>query len=280
MEDDIDDKLLALSGHEDQREIMIGWFRERYEDPAQRTPYEEGEYIWIWGGPYDAETQLRDRFEDIVPEDVILALASELSDECPQWAPTSQPGDYGEYDEDLYEAVRSNTAGYGTLTNALDTIHALSSTSVSAMLEQPFRRLLFANAITVLEAFLSDIFINRVTGDPELLQRYIDKDPAFDRKIAYGDILREAEKLQDTVRSELLSIVWHDVGKAKMRYATVLRIDLGDMAPIGRAVAKRHDIVHRNGRCKDGTMLIVTTDDLDNLLDTIRAFAKRVTDSL
>ena len=39
-----------------KRELMIEWFNQNFEDPAERTPYEsaEGGYQWIWGGPYDA----------------------------------------------------------------------------------------------------------------------------------------------------------------------------------------------------------------------------------
>ena len=42
-------------------EMMIEWFHQNYEDPAESTPYEsaEGGYIWIWGGPYDARDELQ-----------------------------------------------------------------------------------------------------------------------------------------------------------------------------------------------------------------------------
>ncbi len=50
---------LPVSGHalraadrETQLEVMETWFRQHFEDAAERTPYEsaEGGYIWIWGG--------------------------------------------------------------------------------------------------------------------------------------------------------------------------------------------------------------------------------------
>jgi len=33
-----------------QRKVIAGWFLERFEDPAVRTPYdsESGGYVWLW----------------------------------------------------------------------------------------------------------------------------------------------------------------------------------------------------------------------------------------
>lgn len=51
-----------------QKRIMEVWFRNSYEDPAERTPYEsrEGGYQWIWGGPYDALEELESEFSGII----------------------------------------------------------------------------------------------------------------------------------------------------------------------------------------------------------------------
>src|SRR5437773_11425536 len=129
MHDDYDPETLRSASREQQLETMEAWFRTRYEDPVERTPHQssEGGYIWIWGGPYDAEEELCSEFEGIVPEDVIEELASTLSDECWEWAPTEQPGDY---DEGLYEAVSSNALARQTLNEALVAVRALLELAV------------------------------------------------------------------------------------------------------------------------------------------------------
>ena len=30
-------------------EAMVAWFLANFEDPAERTPWDEGEYVFIWG---------------------------------------------------------------------------------------------------------------------------------------------------------------------------------------------------------------------------------------
>ena len=75
---------------EAQIETMRQWFFELYEDPAQETPYSgsDGGYFYIHGGPYDAEEELREEFEEIVGEEPIMALVNELADLGHEWAPT------------------------------------------------------------------------------------------------------------------------------------------------------------------------------------------------
>lgn len=259
-----------------QLETMEVWFRSMYEDPAERTPYEsrEGGYIWIWGGPYDAACQLRAEFEGIVSDDIIEELADRLSGECPGWAPTERLGDS---DEGLYEAISSNVAARKSLDSAVGTIRSLLAVQVPDELATPYNRLLFANVIAALETYLSDTFINRVLGSRDLLQKYIDSESKFrERKVAYRNILREANRFEQEAKSELLDLVWHNVGKVKPMYAQVLEVDLGDVSAIAAAIQTRHDIVHRNGRTKDGSPIEVTPKQILALMVEITELAVRV----
>jgi hypothetical protein len=267
---------LEDASREQQLEAMEGWFRKHYEDPAEQTPYEskEGGYIWIWGGPHDAEEELRLEFEGTVPGDVIEELARDLTGENPEWAPIPDPADY---DQGLFEAVSSNAEARLTLDDALDTIHALLKVDVDAEVVEPHRRLLYANVIAAMETYLSDTFINRVLDDPELLQNYLDNEPKFvQQKVPYKDVVREAGRVKAEARKELLDVVWHNIGKVKGLYAHVLEIDLGDTDTIGSAIQVRHDIVHRNGRKKDGTLVSVSPADISVLISAVIGLASRI----
>jgi hypothetical protein len=81
-----------------KRELMIEWFGQNFEDPAENTSYvtAEGGYLWNHGGPYDARGQLYDKFGDIVPEPLIEDVVEEIeSDGLTEWAGTrSHEDDY------------------------------------------------------------------------------------------------------------------------------------------------------------------------------------------
>ena len=71
--------------------LLVEWFHYLYEDPANETQYNgrEGGYLYVKGGPYNAEQELRDNFEDIVLEAAILAAVEEIqSDGLFDWAPS------------------------------------------------------------------------------------------------------------------------------------------------------------------------------------------------
>ena len=158
---------------QEQLRVMERWFRERYEDPAVRTPYEsaEGGYIWIWGGPYDAHEVLGDQFGDTVREDLIDSLVQELLSECFEWAPTERPGDY---DDNFISDIGAISDYHMHFLNSLKDVHSLAETPINDEAAPCLFRLLYINVITALETYLSDAFANTVLNDPVLLRKLID----------------------------------------------------------------------------------------------------------
>ncbi|WGS22486.1 MULTISPECIES: hypothetical protein [unclassified Bradyrhizobium] len=74
----------------DKRQAMIDWFRQNYEDPAERTSYvsAEGGYLWNRGGPYDATEELYEKFDGIAPQALIEEVIFEVQrDGILEWAP-------------------------------------------------------------------------------------------------------------------------------------------------------------------------------------------------
>ena len=73
------------------RRLMLNWFRSKYEDPANNMPYGDGEYTYIWGGPFDAREVLTERYEGKVSASLIESVILELEEDCTEWAPAEEP---------------------------------------------------------------------------------------------------------------------------------------------------------------------------------------------
>lgn len=89
---------------------LVDWFHHFYEDPANETPYNsrEGGYLYIKGGPYSAEQELRDNFEDVVREDAILEAVEDIqSDGLFDWAPSHRHPASIDFYEDAIEEDRA-----------------------------------------------------------------------------------------------------------------------------------------------------------------------------
>ena len=73
------------------------WFRERYENPVNEMPRLDGEYLYLWGGPFEVTEVLQEEFNGLISFDLLQGLIKKLEQESSEWAPTSayqdQPGE-------------------------------------------------------------------------------------------------------------------------------------------------------------------------------------------
>jgi hypothetical protein len=262
-----------------QKEVMRAWFFQHYEDPVESTPYDssEGGYIYVWGGPYDAGEELSGEFSDSVQEEVIKELADELARESPEWSGKPSAGDI---DESYISAITSNTEFHRTLLENIENIQALLYTGVDNKLQQQLLRLLYVNVVTALETFLSDAFINKVIRNQTLLQKFVETNPDFQgKKLVLSQIFCRMKDLDKEVKSYLVDLVWHNLEKVKPMYKSTLGIDFPkDLRRLFKAIAIRHDIVHRNGKNKEGNEIQLSRADVEQLLADVRDFGLFVDD--
>jgi hypothetical protein len=95
---------LKRASRERQKVYMRHWFHRNFEDPSNETPRDDGEFIYIWGGPYNAHEQLFDEFSSLVPEDRIQEVADEIvnQDGIYDWAPGPDHPSAREREEEWY----------------------------------------------------------------------------------------------------------------------------------------------------------------------------------
>jgi len=94
-----DDRFDTSGENESVRE-MVEWFLARYEDAIENCPHDEGEFIFIWGGPYDALDELNDAFSNRFTETDIERATELLSAPGIEWA--GKPKDEPDEDSEEY----------------------------------------------------------------------------------------------------------------------------------------------------------------------------------
>lgn len=265
-------KDVASADKETQIEIMRTWFFDNFENPAESTPY-EGEYIYIWGGPYDARDELESAFHDIVSIDTIDKLVSELEDEGPDWAGRPTESDYDDY---YLSVIRSNVNYYDTFVENVKTVKSLLKIDMSKELKPYYFNMIFLNVITILETYLSDAFINTTLADKKNIRKLVESNDDFIRqKMNLSDIFSRMEKIEDEIKDYLSNLIWHNIEKVKINYKNTLGIDFpADYKKIYKSIGIRHDIVHRNGRGKDGKEILLTLGDIKDLIAEVSSLVK------
>jgi hypothetical protein len=76
---------------ESNKEAVLNWFYENFEDPVHSTPYnsQEGGYLYIKGGPYAAREIITVVFGNIISDDLIEEIVDEINRESDIWVPSS-----------------------------------------------------------------------------------------------------------------------------------------------------------------------------------------------
>jgi len=174
----------------------------------------------------------------------------------------------------LLDSITDNFNFFEDFTENIQGIKTLLDVEIDSKLGEILRNLLFVNVITVMETYLSDAFINTVLWDKSLIRKLVETTPEFrERKFELNQIYTRLDGLEMEVKTYLLDTIYHNLGKVRQMYKQVLSIDfLPDMSLIYKSVLTRHDIVHRNGKTKDGRVIKIDSNNINLLIVEVEKF--------
>ena len=143
---------------------------------------------------------------------------------------------------------------------------------------RPIHGMIYASAVTAMETYLCDAFLHAVTNNNELMNRLLTTTPDFsEKRYSLADMIDWSARAQQRVADYIYDIAWHNLAKVRALYKTVLSVTFpSGLDSLYRAVLVRHDIVHRNGRSKDGRFHNIDKKALLHLFDTVSAFVESV----
>lgn len=257
-------------------DVMRTWFLERFEDPVHSAPWVDGEYVYINGGPYDADEVLQTEFSGLVPIDAIQELVKELNAECIEWTEAQSNRQYDDYDEEYewYQRISNKEAFERFEQSVNETVVLLEANQPH---NQHFLRLLYVSIITALETYLSDFFINVVKSERGYLQVFVEKYKPFESdKIARNKIFSEMSQIEKSTLTTLRELMWHDLAKISHIYDVTLEIKFPAIPELYRAVSVRHDLVHRSGKTPEGQMHQLELVQVNNVLNQAKVLVNHI----
>lgn len=262
---------LSKASKKIQKQTMLNWFHSNYTSP-ENLPYESAEdgYQFIHGGPYEPEDVLSQEFSGVVDDELLEAVASDLSDEWSEWSGIERPEDYYDY----YENELAASLGFAEeFERSIQGVEALLSLEIKGDSQQALVRMLFANVVTAMETFLCDVFVDAVKQHELIKRRFVESNPDFKKeKLAYSELFLAWSAVDARISEYLLGIVWHDLSRVTQMYKAAIGVDFpSDVGPLFKAILVRHDLVHRNGRKKaGGEHLLLKADVLKVAADARR----------
>lgn len=186
--------------------------------------------------------------------------------------------------EGVRESAQSGGDSLKTFKESMKAVHKLSEQKFPEhrRLAQPMYRMLHVFTITALETYLSDTFQQQVLRDKHLTTILLTTDPELKkRSYSIHEVIDWYENAQKKATDHLYDIVWHNLGKIRCMYRTVLGVEFpADMDSIFRAVIVRHDLVHRNGKTKDGVLHRLKQTDLTALFSSVEKFVSTIDEQI
>lgn len=190
--------------------------------------------------------------------------------------------DFDDYDyEEQFETIISNKHFYDSFQKEINNLKKLNNLEADHELKSILKRQLYISSIGTLETFLSETFINQTNENSEYFKNFVETFPDFrNQNFKLKDIFSEYENIKKTARKAMLEIIYHNLDKVQNMYKATFKIDFPDIAELSKAVATRHDLVHRNGKTKDGVEVIINDETIEKLIVKISEFVEEISNSL
>ena len=222
-------------------------------------------------------------FDEDLPQHILSKIVG-LNSDNQVWLNASDINDdedYYDYQEQ-YEAIIANKHYYDSFQKEILNIRRLNILELGDLeLNLILKRQLYISAIGTLETFLSETFINQTDENPEYFRNFIETFPNFTKqKFQLSEIFSEYEKLKKTAQKAMLEVIYHNLDKIQNMYIATFKIDFPYIEDLSKAVVNRHDLVHRNGKTKEGEEVVINTDLIEELLVNISTFVEDISVSL
>lgn len=259
-------------------DLVLEWFYENYENPNEHCPIDQGEYLYIYGGPIRADEAIYEEFGGYVENDLLEKILNKIPERYDNLSlvPDYKWSDYTSNDPFyIFKAHIDDIKRLSIIPNRNKDLHS------------KYLGLLFVNTLTTIETFLADTLIDMIYQDELCLARFIDS-VMFNSKKAKNLQLREEyknspKKYFDKMVSKINSITFHTAKNLNL-FTKILNIKISTYdSELIEFTDHRNNIVHRNGKAKNNTNLKdtqITLEQLNNCISTIQKIVYEINDKL
>ena len=179
---------------------------------------------------------------------------------------------------DYIDKIIHGSSAYEVYSCSISQLKELLELQISIpTLQEHFYRMVYANVISSMEAYLSKAFITIVLNDDTMFWQFVRRFDWNKEKVSMENIKEVYDDMNIRVQTKLTEVLYHNLPKVKAMYNKILDIsilqDEAELTFLTRAVDIRHDLVHRNGRKSSSG----TTDEYHNIsLDMINTLISHV----
>lgn len=186
--------------------------------------------------------------------------------------------------EDKYEleAISENISPKTSFLNEISNLEQLLDIKIDkGDVKDILLRQVFISMIGALETYLSDTFINKVTGSAYFLEKFVESHPEFQKqKFSLSEVFQEQKRIEEKARQVMVETIYHKLPTVKKMYESTFCITFPDVSAMQRFIIQRHDLVHRNGKNTDGEKVPVSESTITFLKIAVRDLVSKIEDQM
>jgi len=187
-----------------------------------------------------------------------------------------------EYVDSQIEAMLSSSDSFHSFEFEMENLSALNELSLDdPILEKTLRRQVFSGAITCLEDYLSTTLVNQVLNNKDHFKAFVKTfHNITNRKFGLNEIYEKLDQIEGIVKTELVDVIYHDLPKVKGMYKSTLNVELPPIEVLMKIIKTRHDMVHRNGKDKQGNEVDISKISVSHIINTVKDFVHKIEEQI
>jgi hypothetical protein len=185
------------------------------------------------------------------------------------------------YNNDELKAILSNTSFFETFTKEIENLKKIYKIQIESGYREILNRLVFIAIISTMETYFKDALINTVLRHEKFLRKFVETFENFKKeKFTLNEFFKCQNEIKEKSKKAMFDLIYHDIPKIKGIYRDTLNIDFGNIGTIAKYVSMRHDLVHRNGKTKEGDSVIVNSELIADLIKHMETFIGNINNQI
>jgi|GEM_PF-945845 len=183
----------------------------------------------------------------------------------------------GEYAQDWdydyeYDAISSNPGLSDNFDHEIENLRKLNEVDLQDdELNAILKRQIYIGVMGTMETFLSETFVKLALANPVNLEKFVKFNPEFaNRKFDLKDVFEAYKNIEQTAKGVMLDTIYHNLPVVREMYRSTFEIAFPAIKEPIQCVKVRHDLVHRNGKTKDGVTHVLDSNTIENTIETVK----------
>jgi hypothetical protein len=135
-------------------------------------------------------------------------------------------------------------------------------------------KLFYANLVTIMETYLSNIFIETVSNNLDLMKKLAKSNIYKNQKVNLYTAL--TNDMGRYIIGIIQQIIFHNLSNIRPLFREVLNIEVPNDQEILILIEKRHHIIHRNGFDKNNNPILITEQLIESTKNFLIKYIERI----